>query len=201
MLNQFIVFGYDKHRAYLLYVRRENGYDKLTIGGYMKKIVLLAAVTLHLSVFAAPREKVRVLKDTTTLIALKLTEETVFCTDRGYGNVQLKVSVPDLDWLAHFDHRVFGEGVPCMTGGACKSDFTEDGKTPADLIKSDETVDIVPMRVILSERIELDKENKTCQRQIIEEIQSTVRGHEFNHYRDGEMKAEDFETCYREFQL
>ena len=48
---------------------------------------------------AAPVETSRVLKDETTLIALELTSDSVFCTDRGYGNVQLKVSVPELDHL------------------------------------------------------------------------------------------------------
>src|SRR6187551_3279835 len=47
----------------------------------------------------------RVLKDETSWVAIELNSQTVFCTAVGYSSAMLKVSIPDLDWIAHFDHR------------------------------------------------------------------------------------------------
>ncbi len=154
---------------------------------------LLAAI-LAMSSLTAMAESVtttRVLKDETTVIALKLTPDTVFCTDRGYGNIQLKVSVPDLDWLAHFDHRVFGEGLPCIAGGRC-----DETRNPGAILNSTNAYDVVPVRVILSEILEIDADAKTCTRSLQETVKAHIRGVDFSHDRYDEAPAlVEFERC------
>lgn len=132
----------------------------------------------------------RVLKDSTTMSLIELNEQTVFCTARGYGNVQLKVSVPELDELAHFDHRVVGERLPCITGGACS-----DALQPGLLIRPNERFALAPIRVILKETLQIDPDAKTCQRMLQEEVRSVIREHRFDHFKYSEMKDADYEKC------
>ncbi len=162
----------------------------------MKKIIMLAILSVHFQVLAEPVESTRVLKDSTTWVALELNDQTVFCTARGYGSIELKVSVPDLDWLAHFDHRVVGEGQPCITGGSCT-----DILKPGNIVNSGDPIVVAPMRVALSEVTRLDRQAKICERQLQETIQSTIRGHEFNHYRGDTWKPAKFEICEKEAEL
>lgn len=157
----------------------------------MKKALWLLISILPVQTFASDLiQASRVLKDTTTPVALELTDKTVFCTDRGYGNIQLKISVPDLDWLAHFDHRVVGEGVPCMTAGRCS-----DALSPNSILEPNERIAIAPIRAILTERLQLDRTRRTCMQFLEEQIESTVRGRRFQHSRAKSMGAMDFEKC------
>ena len=134
----------------------------------------------------------RVLKDSTTMVALDLDASTVFCTDRGYGNVQLKVSVPDLSVLAHFDHRVIGENKPCITGGECKGT-----NVPSSILNPDKKIEVAPIRVILSQTLYINDENKTCSGYLLETINSYIRGIPFQHMREGELEPLDYEKCIR----
>src|SRR5690349_14105848 len=110
----------------------------------MNKTLLLLMVSIfQVQAHASPVQISRVLKDTTTTVALELTDQTVFCTNRGYSQIELKVSVPDLEWLAHFDHKVVGERVPCITGGECSPDLQ-----PTTILDPNETVALAPVRVV-----------------------------------------------------
>jgi hypothetical protein len=162
----------------------------------MKKILLSTLLSLHLSALGAPEESSRVLKDSTTWVALELNDKTVFCTDKGYGNVQLKVSVPDLDWLAHFDHRVVGERVPCITGGAC-SEFLQ----PDKLLDGGNSIVVVPMRVVLTEHLKIDRDAQSCERQIQEAVHSQIKGQMFSHYRSGAWQSANLDICENELGL
>ena len=147
---------------------------------------------LPVSTPTEPHRFQRVLQDETTMVALELTPDSVFCTDRGYGNVQLKVSVPDLDHLAHFDHRVVGEERPCITGGQCSIDLQ-----PGDILNPEERLAIVPMRVTLTQNVEMDFQNRTCKTRLSERVRSHIRGIDFNHYRAGTQVETDFEACQK----
>lgn len=158
----------------------------------MKTLIIILSSMLQIQAAnAAPITSKRVLKDTTTYIPLELTQKTVFCTDRGYGNVQLKVSVPDLDWLAYFDHRVVGEGFPCITGGQCNTSLS-----PDTILNPNERITVVPVRVVLIEHTMIDRSARTCKQRLEEQITSVIRGHKFNHQRgDDDYKPADFEKC------
>lgn len=155
-------------------------------------VALGAMFAIGTSAYAAPETVVRVLRDSTTIVALNLNTTTVFCTARGYGTVQLKVSVPDLAWLAHFDHRVVGETEPCMTAGVCNE---QNG--PSRIISSTERLAVVPVRVILTENLVIDEEAKTCTSRLSEEVKSNVRGVDFQHFKSEGPKADDFERCLK----
>jgi hypothetical protein len=158
----------------------------------MRTIILLATLTLGATAAQAEPEVItRTLKDTTTIVSVALNEQTVFCTDRGYGNVQLKVSVPDLNWLAHFDHRVVGEGLPCITGGLCDA-----VRNPGAILDPEHPLESVPVRVVLTETLSLDHDAKTCTRFLTEEVTSLIRRHKFEHYRySDDVAPVAFEQC------
>jgi hypothetical protein len=139
---------------------------------------------------AEARVEERVLKDTTTMVSVALNNESVFCTARGYGSVQLKISVPELSHLAHFDHRVVGESVACITGGECT-----DTNKPGNIVDPARPLSLVPVRVILSEQLTIDDEAKSCERVLTELVKSTIREQNFTHFRNGEPTAENYEKC------
>lgn len=155
---------------------------------------VLAGLLLMLPMMAAaePYTVDSVLKDTTTVVALDLNPKTVFCTARGYGTVQLKVSVPDLDWLAHFDHRVVGEGLPCITGGACS-----EALQPGNIIDLNDPVVLAPVRVVLSQTLTVDDNAKTCTQRLNEEVTSLIRGRTFKHYRSSDATPLDMAKCQK----
>jgi hypothetical protein len=152
----------------------------------MTTVSALAGVTA----LAAPEHLMRVLKDTTTQVALELTPTTVFCTARGYMSEVLKVSVPDLDWLAHFDHRVEAEGLPCVAGGPCI-----DGFGPGQIIDPNDRVALASVRVVLEEHLTLDRQKRTCSRVLGEKIHAVIRGRDFDHFKDSGSESVDFEKC------
>lgn len=158
----------------------------------MKKNLLsfvILGLTTVSSAFAAPIEMSRVLRDQTTTVALDLNEKSVFCTDRGYGNVQLKISVPDLVWLASLDHRVAGEKIPCITGGRCTNALD-----PKDILSS-ERIAVTRLRVILTEHIRLDAAARTCVSTLEESVAGIIRGHKFNHLVYDNERRVDYEIC------
>ncbi|HVH46992.1 MAG TPA: hypothetical protein VM925_31830 [Labilithrix sp.] len=132
----------------------------------------------------------RVLRDVTTPVVLTLDDKTVFCTDRGYGWTVLKVSVPDLDWLGHFDHRVEGEGLPCITAGQCGA-----GVQPSSVLDAKNPRANVSVRVVLTEHVVLDRAQKTCWRSLTEHVTAEIRGQSFSHHRSGDIEPSDFDTC------
>ncbi len=156
-------------------------------------VFLIALPTLAI---AEPYTVERTLKDSTTMVALDLNASTVFCTDRGYSNIQLKVSVPDLDVLAHFDHRVVGEDLPCITGGLCGGDLTPDA-----VIDAKEPIVFAPIRVILKETLTIDHDAKSCTRSLTERISSLIRGRLFNHERSSDAEPLAFEKCKKLSQI
>jgi hypothetical protein len=140
----------------------------------------------------------RVLRDQTTTIALQLDAERVFCTAVGYSDIQLKISVPDLDWLGALDHRVEGETLPCMTGGLCAASdaaLGEEGLTPADFIGDGPAVEIVPVRVVLIEHLVLDAGGGQCTRSLEEDVSATIQGHPFTHQAWGGGESVPVEVC------
>lgn len=143
-----------------------------------------------------PTYHTRVLRDATTSTVLKLATDTVRCSAQGYGQFELKISVPDLDWLAYFDHRVEDEGQPCMTGGACTADFR-----PADIIDAEEPFVTAPIRVVLTELLEVRPNDRTCTRSLEETVTTTVRGHAFAHFRASEPTPVDYATCLELLKL
>ena len=137
-----------------------------------------------------PGAHVRTLRDVTTNVVLALNGETVRCSALGYGVSELKVSVPDLAWLAHFEHRSGGEGLPCMTAGTCTDELT-----PNVFLDSSSGLVTVGLRVILTEHLAIDAVAHTCARGIEEEVKSTVLGHDFSHSRSGDYEAVSYELC------
>lgn len=164
---------------------------------HLKSCLTALALVSALPAVAAPNPTLetysRVLKDTTTDVAVALNAASVFCTARGYSSVQLKVSLPDLDWLAHFDHRVVGETLPCITGGAC-SEMLQPGK----LIDPLQPFAMASVRVRLFERMIINETEKTCTRQLTERVDTHLRGTPFVHFQSGPDTAVDFQRCLAE---
>lgn len=156
----------------------------------MKKYALLMGF-VFIAGQASARVVERVLKDETTMVALELNSENVFCTELGYGSVQLKINVPELDFLAHFDHRVVGERQPCITGGAC------DAVNNPDSILSGDKLVAVPVRIILSESLEIDDQAKTCTRTLNENVKSHIKNKNFTHFRNAEPEVVAYEKCLK----
>ncbi len=161
----------------------------------MKLLILFTLSIIPLSSQAQGpqmRNIQRTLKDTTTMVALDLNEKTVFCTERGYGINTLKVSVPDLVHLAHFDHKVAGEAQPCIQAGACT-----ENNIPSNIIIPDEPYTIIPIRVRLIQNIQLNVDEKTCAIYLSEKITTFIRNRSFIHFMQGAPGPMDYEKCLK----
>lgn len=137
-----------------------------------------------------PGEARRVLRDQTTTIALSLNSETVFCSALGYSASFLKVSVPDLDWLAHFNHRVEASGLPCAAAGECS-----EANSPEAVLASNPSLAMVPMRVVLTEHLDIDPAAHTCKRQLVETVTVQLNGRVLRHSAQDEFTDYPFEKC------
>lgn len=133
----------------------------------------------------------RLVRDETTNIALQLDDTSVFCTSLGYGgDYFLKVSIPQLDTLAHFDHRVEGTNLPCAAVGACTPQMNTD-----NILQGNPGIEPVDLRVVLTERFTLDGDAKTCTRQLIEDVSAEVRGVALKHHVEGEVLGAPLSDC------
>ncbi len=130
------------------------------------------------------------LKDATTQIELLLNGDTVFCSALGYGASFLKVSVPDLDSLAVFDHRVDVLGLPCAAAGQCT-----DVLGPETILQSRPGLESVALRVTLIEVLSVDVKAQTCTRSLREDVATVVRGVPLRHRVQVELENVPFETC------
>ena len=143
----------------------------------MNKIGLLL---LTITAFHARAERIeRLIAETTNVTRVRLDAGTVRCSDLGYGNRQLKVSVPALKMFAVFDHSNLGETEPCITAGRCRP-----GNDVSDILipgLGDE--ENITLHVALVEVMELDRANGVCHRELQERVRSTVRGKAFTHLR------------------
>ena len=135
-------------------------------------------------------DRQRVLSDKTSRVALALNDETVFCSAIGYGVSFLKVSVPDLDWLAHFNHRANTLGLPCAAAGECT-----DLLNPESILQSRPGVEAVDVRVVLTEVLRVDVEPQRCSRWMTESVEAKVRGLQLRHHVDGTPEDVPFERC------
>jgi len=135
--------------------------------------------------------KTTVQKDVTTPISLELNDTSVFCTSFGYGGENfLKVSIPQLDTLAHFDHRVEGTNLPCAAVGLCSPQMNAD-----NILQNNPGTEPVDLRVVLNEKLLLDGDAATCQRQLVEDVSATVRGVPLKHHVEGELETLALADC------
>lgn len=156
------------------------------------KTFLITALTILVQTVHADdvEEKVRVIEDATTNLSIDLNSTTVRCSDRGYGNVQLKVTVPDLVYVTKFNHVNFGESLPCISAGRCT-----DGNLPSNiLLKAPVTVN-VPVRVQLVETMYLNREAGNCTRVLEERVSTVIQGKTFNHLRTAPLGIVPLELC------
>lgn len=162
------------------------------------KFLILSAITIFSTAsLATPfpvgplTHKERVIRDQTVPSQIQLDATTVRCSAIGYSQAELKISVPDLEFLAVFNHTNFGESAPCMTAGACQP-----GRMPANILTSEPTEDI-SLHVVLKETYDLDAAAKTCQHTLIEEISTVVRGVPFFHQRSADLGDFPFDLCQK----
>jgi hypothetical protein len=100
----------------------------------------------------------------------------VRCSALGYGQPELKVDVPDLDWAAVFNHRQLGEGEPCMAAGVCGGT-----NTPARVLAGGEGDVPAHLLVVHTEVGTITAGHSTCTRELVEELTMALRGLTFAH--------------------
>ncbi len=133
----------------------------------------------------------RTVKDVTTPISLQLDETRVFCTWLGYGGEAfLKVSIPQLDSLARFDHRVEGTSLPCAAVGVCTADVNAE-----TILQGNPGFEPVDLRVVLTQTLFFDGDAETCQRQLSEDVSAQVRGVPIQHHVEGPLEPAPLSDC------
>lgn len=144
----------------------------------MKALLMGFIAFLGFSASADWESRSKLLVDTNHQIQVAIKEGDVRCSDLGYGNMQLKISVPALKYLSSFDHTNEGELQPCMTAGRCRP-----GNNPEDLLAGGPGVENTVLNQKISEEVSFDSVRGECQRMIKEVVEMTVRGKTFHHTR------------------
>ncbi len=132
----------------------------------------------------------RILKDETNPTTVELNRQTVRCSDLGYSNFQLKVSVPDLKFLAALDHANAGEAQPCVTAGRCQP-----GNQPEDLLTDPNPFVLTTVQVVLREVLAIDHSAKTCRRTLRENVTTQIRGKTFTHMKTADLGQYPYDIC------
>lgn len=153
-------------------------------------MILGVIAALGISAQAAQEERSKVLKEEFHTIAVEVKAGDVRCSDLGYSNIQLKMSVPDLKWISQLDHTNPGEMQPCMSSGRCRP-----GNTPEDMIGGKPGTETTVLHRVLTESVVFDRALGTCTRSIVETVQMTVRGKVFSHRRTLDLGEQAIALC------
>lgn len=164
----------------------------------MKNLVKLMTI-LNLTILStqATTQFKRIIKDETHETTVELNKETVRCSALGYGQSELKISVPSLKWNAIFDHSNTDGRGPCVTAGRMScSNFLQfptlteanlpsisetKSSIPDELIDPDKPKEKILVRVFLTEEFTITEDS--CFRELRENVETNVRGINFNHLR------------------
>ncbi len=155
------------------------------------KLTIFGLVTvLGITAQAATEERTKVLKDENHTIAVDVKAGDVRCSDLGYSNIQLKMSVPDLKWISQLDHTNPGEAQPCMSSGRCRP-----GNTPEEMIGGKPGIENTVLHRVLTENAIFDRATGDCSRSIVETVEMTVRGKKFAHRRSLDLGNQSIGLC------
>ena len=127
---------------------------------------------------------------TSTTTSIQLNTETVLCSAADYSGLHLKVLIPKLASLTLLDHQNTGAGAPCVAAGACGP-----GRMPADVIDPNKPSETVTLNVTAVRRDETDTEAMTCETELVERVNVTIRGFEFKHERSSWIASRPFSDC------
>lgn len=158
----------------------------------MKKWIALVLTVSGFSAGAVQETRSKVLKDERigVEVGVGLTANDVRCSDLGYSNFQLKMSVPALKWISQLDHTNSGEAEPCMSAGRCVP-----GNQPEDLIGGNPGLVKTEIHRVLKEVVIFDKSTGACTRHIDEKVEMLVRGKLFQHSRYLDLGGQDLAVC------
>lgn len=166
----------------------------------MKQLLLAITLLGSLNTFAKDSERV-ILADSKTFVT-EVSVSTVRCSHIGYGSAELKINLAGLDGWTIFDHsnaQVGEFGEPCMTAGMCKRTPTaKNGFTIDDLIQNNPGNEVITVQRQLIESKQETKDgegNEICQRSLVENLSTTVRGIKFAHTRYGAHEIFPIEAC------
>lgn len=159
-----------------------------------RSLLAVPAVLLGLGSLAAadtgPTWVETVVADTTTPVELTLDSHTVLCSSADYGQLFLKVLIPDLARLTLLDHQNLGAGAPCVASGQCRT-----GNMPSDVIDPAHPTDQVQVNVQEVRLDEADPTAQTCTTTLIERVHVTIRGIEFFHEREAPLGTRAYGDC------
>ena len=169
----------------------------------MNKSIFLVLMGLTISAFAGAGYRV-ILKDSKTF-ETSVANETVRCSEVGYGAKLLKINIAALDGWTLFDHSnsQFGEiGEPCMSADQCKAPWNPNGLTVESLVQNRPGLETITVEREVTEQKHFGQihdgnggEKEVCVRQLIENLKTTVRGIAFEHSRSGAREELPIQVC------
>jgi hypothetical protein len=170
-----------------------------TKGTYMNRFLLIITASLSLSGWAqaalSGSESVEIERSRIEeKLTIQLNDKTVRCLQGDYSANSLKISVPELRPLTHFRQTTRGETEPCINAGYCAP---LGNLAPAMILNSSKPQEEVSVTIVLKEVLNLDHDEKTCSRQLIETIDAPVRGLNFAHQDGVWLGDTDYEACLK----
>jgi hypothetical protein len=144
----------------------------------------------------SPLQTVEIMRSNAEIpLTVKLDPSTVRCLVGDYGASSLKISMENLKGYTVFRHTTRGEVQPCINAGACKTRFNPDGFSPEMILNPARPTEEIKVRIVLHEVLRLDHANKTCDRSLVENVVSQVRGLKFAHQDSAELGKLEYKAC------
>lgn len=164
----------------------------------MKLITVLTVLVAGQMAFAQSLgvlQKSVIISDRTTNVTLELDASTVKCLVGDYGASSLKISVPELNRIANFNHTTEGESLPCINAGPCKTEFVKNGLEVNDILGKGGPTESAKVRVVSEEYYYMETANNYCYRGIVETVTTEVRGLPFKHVKEAPLATMPLSTC------
>jgi hypothetical protein len=137
-----------------------------------------------------------------TTLEAELNAQTVRCLVGDYGASSLKISIPEMRSITVFPHTTRGEVQPCINAGFCKSPIAPvNGLDPSMIIDNNKPTENVELTVVLKEVLSLDHKLKTCHRELLETVNTTVRGLKFAHADGAFLGSLEYDICVQMKEL
>lgn len=174
---------------------------QLTFSG---ALLLLASVSPALgssTVNPAERYQTRetIVHKTITRLDVELNEKTVVCSRADYAVPMLKVLIPGLSDITLLNHQNFGADAPCVTTReACSRlgpHFDFGRAKPEDILQGRPGIETVDVTVTEKKIETIDHVEKTCAVELVEEVETVIRGKKLTHARSSALMERSYDRC------
>ncbi len=125
---------------------------------------------------------------------VELNKDTVLCSRADYAMPMLKVLIPGLSDITLLDHQNYRAAAPCVTTGeSCMRGAG--GASPEDILQGRPGTEAIEVTVTAKKIEYINHTEKTCLLEMVEDIETNIRGKKLVHQKSNTLEPRSFERC------